>query len=127
MSFSGLTPKILSWYAEDWSVNDRAMAAVAKFDTAHTVTDFFGICQTALTTENSTTHLRLVIQDGGTTGSGTGAIVVINGAWVAFTARTSATNYTLAANEYLRIGFSEAGTVDAGSTVACVWVVQGNI
>src|SRR3990172_1653149 len=125
--FSGFTPTPHSWYAEDLSVNDRAFAAIMKFPSVHTVTDFFGICQTAMTTDNSTTGLKLVIQDGATTGSGTTAVGVIGTTWVAYTARTRGTNYTFAANDYIRVAWSEIGTVDAGSTVTCIWSVNGNV
>lgn len=124
---TGLSPKVLFWKEEDWSVNDRAFAAIVKFPTLHTVTDYFAIAQTALSTNNSTTHHRVALQDGGTTGSRTTTIGTISAAWTAYTANTRGTNYTFSANEYLRVAMSEAGTVDMGQIAFGVWAVEGNV
>lgn len=128
--FSGLTPRVITYNGENLSggtPGDRVFMSVAKFPETATITDFFGICEVATSTNTSTTHLRLVFRDGGTTGDGTTAIGTISNTWVILQQRTRSTNYTLAANEWLQVAWSEAGTVPDGYQGACVWVVAGNI
>ena len=125
---SGLSPHIVTHGPiDDPSLQDRTFSEVCKWPITYTATDFFTISELALTTESSTTHMRTVFQDGASTGSGTGAVNVIEGAVVAYTGRTSATNYTYAANDWARVGFSEAGTVNCGLTTAVIWAVAGNV
>ena len=125
---SGLSPHIVTHGPiDDPSVQDRTFSAVCKWPIAYTILDDFSISEIACTTENSTTHFRVVFQDGATTGSGTTAISVIEGPVVAYTGRTSATNYAHAANEWTRVGHSEAGTVNCGLTTDVVWAVAGTV
>jgi len=112
---------------DDPSLDDRVFRPLCKWPTVTTITDFFAISEIALTTENSTTHMRVVFQDGNTTGSGTGAIGNIVGPWVAYTGKTRGTNYTQASDEWTRVAHSEAGTVNNGQSAWGVWGVQGNI
>ena len=125
---TGLSPFIaLHGPIDDPSLQDRTFSEVVKWPLAYTIVDDFTISELALTTENSTTHMRTVFQDGGTTGDGTGAIAVLEGPVVAYTGRTSATNYAHVANEWTRAGFSEAGTVNVGLTTVVVWAVAGTV
>ena len=124
---TGLSPFIATLDADDPSADDRIFRSIAKWPIVYNIVDTFVISELALTTENSTTHMRTVFQDGGTTGSGTGAIVVINGPTVVYTGRTSTTNYAHVANEWTRVGFSEAGTVNVGQSTAVVWAVAGTV
>ena len=124
---TGLAPLPVYAGFDDPSLDDRIFRCLAKWPTVTTITDFFNIAELALTTENSTTHMRVVFQDGGTTGSGTGTIGNITGAWVAYTGKTRTTNYTQASDEWTRVGHSEAGTVNVGNATWGVYGVQGNI
>lgn len=125
---SGLSPHVVtSGVRDDRSALDRTFEAVCKWPIAYTILDMFTISETACSTENSTTHFRTVFQDGATTGDGATAIAVIEGPVVAYTGRTSATNYAHAANEWTRVGHSEAGTVDTGLTTDVVWAVAGTV
>ena len=124
---TGLAPLPVYGGFDDPSLDDRIFRALAKWPTVTTITDFFNIAELALTTESSTTHMRVVWQDGATTGNGTTAIGVINGTWVVFTGKTRGTNYTQAANEWTRVAHSEAGTVNTGNNTWGVFGIQGNV
>ena len=124
---TGLAPLPVFAEFDDPSLDDRIFRPLCKWPTVTTVTDFFAISETALTTENSTTHMRVVFQDGNTTGNGTTAIGVITGAWVAYTGRTRGTNYSFAVNDWARVAHSEAGTVNNGQSAWGAYAVQGNI
>lgn len=125
---SGLSPHVVvHGPIDDPSLQDRTFSEICKWPLAYTLVDMFVISELALTTENSTTHMRTVFQDGGTTGDGTTAIGVINGPTVAYTGRTRGTNYAHVANEWTRVSFSEAGTVNVGLTTAVVWGVAGTV
>lgn len=125
---TGLSPHVVTHGPiDDPSLQDRTFSEICKWPLVHTIVDSFVICELALTTENSTTHMRTVLQDGGTTGDGTTAIGVINGPTVVYTGRTRTTNYAHAANEWTRVAFSEAGTVNVGLATVVVWAVAGTV
>ena len=125
---TGLSPHIVTHGPiDDPSLQDRTFSEVTKWPIAYTIVDDFTISELACTTEDGTTHMRTVFQDGGTTGDGTTAIAVLEGPVVAYTGRTSATNYAHAANEWTRVAFSEAGPANVGLTTAVVWAVAGTV
>lgn len=124
--FSGLTPLIIST-TQDLSATTNV--PMCKFDSVYTLTDAFYIAQTAITT-NTTDLLRFRILNGKTTGNATTAangVVGATGNWVAYTGRTSGTNYTFSANHWMVVRYSETGTVAAGVWSASCWLVQGNV
>lgn len=125
--FSGLTENMVFHNQNDWSASDREFVPLCKVPRTGTVTDFWAIGQTALTTNTTGNHIRVVFQNGKTTGNQTTAIGVISSAWVAYTGKTRGTNYTLSANHWLRCAFSEAGTQDMSQTSAGAWIIYGNV
>lgn len=122
--FSGFTPKLVTLHND---LSATTTIPVCKFDTIHTVVDWFWIAQTALSTNNSTTHARMRVYDGATTGNGTATAVTRSGTWTAFTGVTNGTNYTYAANDWMLNRYCETGTVAIGTWMFQANAVQGNV
>jgi len=121
---SGLTPKIMMLHSD---LSATTTIPVCKFNAIHTVTDWYWIVQTALSTNSSTTHARMRVFDGATTGSGTATAVTRSGTWTAFTGATVGTNYSFAANDWCLNRYCEAGTVAVGTWAFEALAVQGNV
>jgi hypothetical protein len=121
---SGLDPKILALHSD---LSATTVVPVCKFPSIHTMLDAFWIFQTAMTTNTSTTHARVRVIDGATTGSGTANAGLRSGTWVAYTGATIGTNYTFAANDWALCRYSEAGTVALGTWAQVIHCVNGNV
>ena len=124
--FSGLTPALIS-FATQITAAGATVSPVVKFPTIHTIVDTFWCVQTAISTNDSTTHMRVRVLDGGTTGSGTTSAVNRSGTWTAYTGVTIGTNYEFAANDWALSRYSEAGTVAAGAWAQVMHVVNGSM
>lgn len=127
---TGLSPKIIN-------CNNDAVAdlnvPVCKFPTAHTVIDAFYIKSNALAA-STTIFVTFRMLDGATTGNGTTNIAVagyaVGGksvAWSTYVAKTTGTNYSFAANDWLVMRYSEDGTVTDSTMCGVYHAVEGTV
>ena len=121
---SGLSPIIVAIRTSQTATDT---APVCKFPIIHTMTDSFVNASTTFTTNTSTTHARIRLYDGATTGTGTATVITISSAWVADTQKANTTNYTFAANDWAMLRYCEAGTVELNQWGFVLWAVAGNV